>query len=188
MPTNKIVFGFTGLIASGKGTAAGYLKTKYGAAPYRFSTMLRDLCDRLYLEQSRDNMQTMSTAIRSHFGEETLSKVMAEDVKNDVSKIVCIDGIRRPGDVKYLRQIPGFVLINIFADMEKRFDRITKRGENTDDTKKTIEQFKLDHQKEAELQIADIAKEANEKIDNNGTIEELYSQLDKLVDKYAVKN
>lgn len=188
MTGDKIIFGFVGLIASGKGTAAGYLQTKYSAAPYRFSTILRDLCDRLYLEQSRDNMQTMSTAIRSYFGEETLSKVIAEDVKNEVGKIVCIDGIRRPGDVKYLRQIPGFVLINIFADMEKRFDRIKKRGENTDDTKKTFDQFKLDHKKEAELQIADIADEANEKIDNNGTIGELYSQLDNLAKKYAAKN
>lgn len=185
MSTNKTIFGFVGLIASGKGTAAGYLQAKYGAAPYRFSTILRDLCDRLYLEQSRDNMQTMSTAIRQYFGEETLSKVIAEDVKKEAGKIICIDGIRRPGDVKYLRQIPGFVLINIFADMDKRFDRIKKRGENTDDTKKTFDQFKLDHQKEAELQIADIAEEANEKIDNNGTINDLHRQIDDLINKYV---
>jgi dephospho-CoA kinase len=184
----KLIIGFVGLIASGKGTATDHLKINYGAAAYRFSTILRDLCNRLYLEHSRNNLQTMSTAIRSHFGEDRLSRVMAEDVKNNPNRIVCIDGVRRPGDVKYLRQIPGFVLVNIVADMEKRFERIVKRGENTDDAKKTFEEFKNDHKKEAELQIADIAKEANETIDNNGSIDYLHLQIDALVRKYETED
>ena len=184
----KLVIGFVGLIASGKGTATDYLKINYGAAAYRFSTILRDLCSRLYLEHSRDNMQTMSTAIRAYFGEDRLSRVMAEDVKNNPNRIVCIDGVRRPGDVRNLREIPGFILVNIFADMDKRYERIIKRGENTDDAKKTFEEFKKDHEKEAELQIADIAKEANEVIDNNGTIEDLQRQIDALIKKYEAKD
>lgn len=188
MPTNKIIIGFTGQIASGKGTACNYLVEKYEASTHRFSTALRDLCDRLYLAKSRDNLQTMSTAVRNYFGDDMLSKVMAEDAAHDANNIICIDGVRRPGDVKNLRQIPGFILVHIFADMEKRFDRIIKRGENIDDTKKTFEEFKTDHEKEAEIQIVDIAKEADEVIDNNGTLKDLYTQLDKLVEKYANKN
>lgn len=185
---NKIIIGFTGQIASGKGTACNYLIEKYEASTHRFSTALRDLCDRLYLAKSRDNLQTMSTAIRNFFGDDMLSKVMAEDAAHDANDIICIDGVRRPGDVNNLRGIPGFVLVHIFADMEKRFERITKRGENIDDTKKTFAEFKADHEKEAEIQIVDIAREADEVIDNNGTLKELYSQLDKLVSKYAHKN
>ena len=110
---------------------------------------------------------------------------MAQDASQDAKHIICIDGVRRPGDVKNLREIPGFILVHIFADMEKRFERITKRGENSDDKNKTFEEFKADNLKEAEVQIADIAKEADITIDNNGTIEELHAQLDKLVKKYA---
>jgi len=186
MPTNKkIIFGFVGLIASGKGTANEYLKTKHHASTYRFSTMLRDVLNRLYLEVNRENLQKISQIVRGNFGEDTLSKVIAEDVKRDSSPIISIDGIRRPDDAKFLSQIPGFVMINIFADMEKRFERITKRGENTDDTKKTFEQFKLDHEQEAELKILEIAQEATEKIDNSGSYEDLHRQLDGLVKKYS---
>ncbi len=185
MTSNKIILGFVGQIASGKGTASEYLKTKYQAKTYRFSTMLRDILNRLYLEVSRENLQKISQVIRENFGEETLSKVIAEDVKNDSAPIIVIDGIRRPGDIQFLKEIPGFILINIFADIEKRFERIKARDENSDDTKKTFEQFQLDHTKEAELKIVEIAGEATEQIDNNGNLEDLYAQLDALVKKYS---
>lgn len=180
----KIIFGFVGQIASGKGTAVEYLKTKHGASTYRFSTMLTDVLNRLYLENNRENLQSLSQIIRENFGEETMAHVMAEDVKNDKNNIIAIDGVRRPGDVTNLNEIPGFILINIIANIEKRFERITKRTEKADDTNKTLEEFEEDHKREAELKIEEIANQATDTIDNNGTLEELYSQLDKLVEKY----
>lgn len=181
---NKIILGLTGQIATGKGTAAAYLKEKYSASTYRFSTILRDLVDRIYIPQSRENLQDLSEFLRERFGEDVLAKVMAEDVKKDQNNLIVIDGIRRPDDVKYLKEIPGFILVHIFADMEKTYERIVMRGENTDDTQKTFEQFQKDHERESELKIAEIAGQAQETIDNNGTIENLYSQLDRLVEIY----
>ncbi|MFA5813442.1 MAG: AAA family ATPase [Patescibacteria group bacterium] len=185
---SKIILGFVGQIASGKGTAVAYLKEKYGASAHRFSSMLRDVLDRLYLEQSRENMQKISSVLRENFGEDTLAKVMAEDVKNTPNSLVAIDGIRRPADAKYLKEILGFKLIHIFADREKRYERIVARGENSDDRKKTFEEFKKDHEREAEREIGEIALEAIEQIDNNGSLEKLYEQLDQLVNKYGNQN
>jgi len=182
---NKIIIGLVGQIASGKGTATDYLKKKYGATSYRFSTMLRDVLDRLYVEQSRTNLQALSTFVRSSYGEDTLAKVIAEDVKNDETDIIVVDGVRRPDDIKYLKEISGFVLVHVFADMEKRFERITKRGENADDNQKTFEQFKKEHEQESELKVAEIAETATVQIDNNGDYESLYEKLDDLVTKYA---
>jgi len=181
----KLILGFVGQIASGKGTAAAYLKEKHHASVHRFSTMLRDVLNRLYLEVDRDNLQKLSSAIREFFGSDTLSKVIAEDVKKDTSELIVIDGVRRPDDVKYLKNIPAFILVNINADIEKKYERIIKRGENTDDTIKTFEEFKKDHGREAEVQINDIAREAAEHIDNNGTLKELYKQLDEIISKYT---
>lgn len=183
MTSNKIILGFVGQIASGKGTVVRYLKNKHGASAYRFSSMLRDILSRLYLEINRENMQKISQILRKNFGEDTLAKVMAEDVKNDQNQIIAIDGIRRPDDVKYLKQIHGFVLVRITAAIETRYERLSRRGENADDLSKTFEQFKQDHHGEAELKIGEIAKQATEKIDNNGSLEDLYKQLDKLIPK-----
>jgi len=57
----KIILGFAGEIASGKGTAAKYLAEKYGSGYFRFSTILRDVLKRLYLDESRENAQKIST-------------------------------------------------------------------------------------------------------------------------------
>lgn len=188
MPTNKIILGFTGQMACGKGTVAAYLEEKHGASTYRFSTMLRDVLDRLYLEHTRDHMQTLSQILREHFGEDTMARVMARDVESDPHQLIVVEGIRRPDDIVYLGTIPGFVLVSIEADMQVRYNRIIARGENSDDTTKTLEQFEQDHEREPEQKIATIMKEASETINNDGSLEELYAQLDALVHKYASSN
>ncbi len=179
----KIILGFAGEIASGKGTAAKYLIEKYGSGYYRFSSILRDLLKRLYLEESRENTQKISTILRQNFSEDILSKVISKDVLNDRHDIITVDGIRRLSDIKYLKELPGFKLVYIETDIEKRFERIVKRGENVDDRNKTFEEFRKDNEKESESQIKDLKSKADFVIDNNGTIEELYEQIDGIAEK-----
>ena len=177
----KIILGFTGLISSGKGTAAKYLKEKYKADTFRFSTMLRDVLDRLYLPQSRENFQIISPILREAYGQDLMAKVIAEDVKKSNYNLIAIDGMRRPADIEYLKDIPGFKMIAIEVDEKTRFERLLKRGENTDDATKTFEQFKKEHKAETEIHIPDLMKQADITIDNNGNLEDFYKQLDKLI-------
>jgi len=184
----KIILGFVGEISSGKGTACQYLKEKYNAPSYRFSTMLRDILDRLYLDINRKNMQNLSKIIRDEFGQDTLAKVIAEDVKNDPAKIITVDGIRRLPDIKYLREIDGFYLIYLTADQKIRYNHIIARSENIDDQNKTFEQFKKDEQAEAEQQIKETASTADFTIKNNGTFKELYQELENVLEKLKKNN
>jgi len=177
----KIILGLAGEIASGKGTIAKYAAEKYGAKTWRFSTMLRDVMDRLSIEQTRPNIQLMSRILRENFGEDLFARVMAEDVKKTTGEIVVIDGVRRLADVKYLKELPEFKLVYLEADLEKRYERIVKRGENSDDTKKTFAEFQKDHEGESELQIKDLKKYADLLIDNNGSYEGLYQRVDEIL-------
>ncbi|RJQ35440.1 hypothetical protein C4566_00780 [Candidatus Parcubacteria bacterium] len=181
MAKNKVILGFTGLIACGKGTAAKYFKDKYNADTFRFSTMLRDVLDRLYLPQSRENFQILSPLLRETFGQDIMAKVIAEDVKKSKADIIVIDGMRRPADIEYLRNVPGFRMVAIDVDMRTRYERLVKRGENTDDTSKTFEQFQKEHEAETEIYIPELMKQADVTIDNNGSVEDFYKQLDKLI-------
>jgi dephospho-CoA kinase len=180
----KIIFGFTGLISSGKGTAAAYLEKKYGASTYRFSTTLRDLLDLLYLPHTRDNLQDISTILRKQFGEDLLAKTMARNVESDKKNIIVVEGIRRLADIDYLAKLPGFVLVEIKADAKIRYERLTKRNENQDDKEKTFAEFLADHEKEAENSIPEVISHATEHVDNTGDFATLYKQLDELVVKY----
>lgn len=177
----KVVLGFTGLIACGKGTAAKYLKEKYGADTFRFSTILRDVLDRLYLPQSRENMITLSVNLREKFGQDLLSKVIAQDAATAENSLVVVEGMRRPADIKDLKTVAGFKMVSIEVDPKVRYERLIKRAENPGDTEKTYEDFLEDHKAETEITIPDLMKQADFTIDNNGTLEDLYKQLDELV-------
>ncbi|TRZ54654.1 hypothetical protein D4Q76_01975 [archaeon] len=183
----KIILGFAGEIASGKGTAAKYIVEKYGSGYFRFSTILRDVLKRMHLKESRENAQKLSTALRQNFGEDILSKVISKDVLNDRHEIIAVDGVRRLSDIKYLKDLPGFRLVYIEADIEKRFERIVKRGENVDDRNKTLEQFRKDNEGEAEAQIKGLKARADFIVDNDGAIEELYGKIDSMIEKCRSK-
>jgi dephospho-CoA kinase len=177
----KIILGFAGEIASGKGTATKYVVEKYNAVPDRFSTMLRDILKRVYVDQSRDNLQKLSSALRQNFGDDLMAKVIFEDAKKNKNSILVIDGVRRLPDIKYLKKLPEFKLVYVEVDMKKRFERITKRGENSDDNTKTFEEFQKDHEREAELRIKDLKNHADYVVENGGTLEELHAQIDKIM-------
>ena len=178
---NKKVLGFTGLIASGKGTACKYLSEKYGAESFRFSTILRDVVDRVYLPQTRENLQNISQVLRENFSQDILSKAIAEDVKKAKGEIVVIDGVRRWTDIEHLKAIPGFQLVSLQVDTKTRYERLVKRGENLDDTSKTWEEFQKDSNAEAEIHIQEMIEKADVIIDNNKQLDDFYKQLDKLV-------
>jgi dephospho-CoA kinase len=135
------------------------------------------------LEENRENLQKISTIFRENFFDDILSSVIAKDVENDSHGIIAIDGVRRMADIAYLQKITGFKLIYINASMENRFNRIKNRGENSDDNGKTFEEFKKDHEREAELQIRDLREKTDFVVDNNGTFEELYKQIDKIIEE-----
>lgn len=180
----KLVIGIVGENAAGKTTATEYLKQKFNASTLRFSSMLGDILKRLYLEPTRENFQILSTVLRQNFCEDILSKTIAQDAKNSTADIIITEGVRRPSDVPYLKELSNFILIYIKADEKVRFSRLATRGEKPDDATKTWEEFQTEGKHESEQQILEIAKTANFTVDNNNSIENTYDQLDKIVAQY----
>lgn len=177
----QIVIGLVGEMSSGKGTVARHVAEKYGASTYRFSTILRDILDRVYVKHARENIQKLSTFLRQAYGEDLLSKVIYYDVKKDPAPIIVVDGVRRLSDVAYLKEMPGFALIYIDASLETRYRRISERNENADDQTITFEAFKKQQEDESESQIRDLKSEADFIIDNNGTQEQLIATIDRTI-------
>jgi dephospho-CoA kinase len=179
----KLVLAFAGKLASGKAVCQKYITEKYNADNTKFSTALRNILTRLYLPISRENMQNLSLDLRNRFGSDVLAKAIAEDVKNSQQDIVVIDGIRRLDDIISLKDIPGFYLISIEAEPQLRYERMKVRNENVGDANKTFEEFLKDNQREAELQIPDVMAAAKFNLNNNGSLPELYNQIDKILEE-----
>lgn len=179
----KLILGLVGEMSCGKGTVAEHMKGKYHASAHRFSTILRDVLDRLYLEQSRGNIQILSEILRKNYGEDIFAKSMLHDIEHDGNDIVVVDGVRRIEDIGYLRELAHFKLIFIEADMQIRYDRLTSRRENSDDQVKTFEEFSHEHGADSELQIRELKNYADYVVDNNGSYMDLYHAIDTIVNE-----
>jgi len=179
----KLIIGLVGPLASGKGVVKTYLEEKHSAVSYKFSDILRDILNRLYLPTSRENMQNLSTDLRSKFGNDILAKAMAQDVKNERQDLVIIDGVRRLDDILPLTDDPKFKLISIDADLKVRYERMRLRNENPGDSNKTFEDFLTDSEREAEMEIPKTMANAHYHLDNNHNLAHLYEQIDNLLIK-----
>lgn len=182
---DKIIIGIVGENVSGKTTMTNYLIEKYGAVSFRFSDMLSDILRRVHLEKNRENLQKLSTLLRQNFAEDIMSKTLAKDVELADAKIIVTEGVRRPTDITYLKDMPGFHLVAIQTDMRMRFDRLAGRDEKPDDKTKTWEEFQTEAGHESEQKIQEIAATAEVTIDNNGTIDEMYKQIDDMMASYG---
>ncbi|MDA3802930.1 MAG: AAA family ATPase [Patescibacteria group bacterium] len=181
---DKKIIGLVGLIASGKGEAKKYLMKNYGAVEFRFSSILRKALDVLGIEQSRDNIISLSTWSRKNSGNDLLAKTMAKNIKENSNDLIIIDGIRRMDDIIYLKDLPSFKMLAIEADPELRYERSVKRNENPGDSEKSYKQFLEDHKKETEITIPETMNKADFKIVNENSLEDFYKELDKIIENY----
>ena len=177
----KLILGIAGEIGSGKGTIAKHVTQEHAGSTHRFSTVFRDVLERLHLKETRENISTLSLILRKNFGEDLMAKSMYHDAQNDEHDIVAVDGVRRMADLTYLKELPHFKLIYVESDMMTRYERVVKRNENSDDAQKTFEEFKKDQELEPETQIRDLKNYADHVVDNNGTYQDLYKQVEEIL-------
>jgi len=174
-----MIIAIVGKIGSGKTTAAKYLQQEFGFEVIKFSGFVRDILDRMHLEQTRENMSDLSTSLRKRFGKDIFSYVVNQDIKN--KEKVIVEGVRVPEDLKRLKNREDFTLLAIDVDTETRFKRLKDRSENCDDQTKTYEEFLEDHERKTETQIGEIMKDADVFIKNDRNLKEFYRKLDELV-------
>ena len=177
----RIVLGLIGEMAAGKTTATAYLEAHYHAETFRFSTSLRDILTRLHKEHTRDNLQQLSTVLRGLFGDDVLSKVIAQDVAKADAEFIVVEGIRRPGDIAYLRDLPNFYLVGLQTEEKIRFERLRSRSENPDDAGKSWEDFQKESHQESEEKIRELIQKADYIIENDSSFADTYQKIDAVV-------
>src|SRR3989338_1290539 len=113
--TCKMIIGLTGANASGKGEAAGYLKSK-GFEYYSLSDILREEAKARGIELSRENLIKLGNELRTKNRPSILADLVIKNIKAKGNYV--IDSIRNPFEVKALRKLSGFILIGIDAPVE----------------------------------------------------------------------
>ncbi|RLI93764.1 MAG: hypothetical protein DRO94_04460 [Candidatus Altiarchaeales archaeon] len=178
----KLVIGLTGRMGSGKTSVSKYLSRKYGASEMRFSQILMDILDRLYLEHRRENLQKLGECVRKALGMDVIVNAFENDLRNENSDIIVVDGIRYKNEVDMLRRFRDNVLIFIDAPARLRYERCRKRGEKGESSI-NFKEFLMAEKRETERYIDEIGEVADYRIENIGTLEDLYQKVDEIMEK-----
>jgi dephospho-CoA kinase len=181
----KLLIGLSGSIGSGKGTIGEYLTRKYGAEGRRFSDILVDLLKRLHISPERKTLQNMGALLRSKFGDDVLVQTLKKDLEATEANIVMVDGVRYPNEVEMLRTFEKSILIFVDAPSEIRFERVKKRGEKGEG-KIDYDEFLRAEERETESFLDEVEEMADYRIDNSGTFEDLYMQIDKALKEHGL--
>jgi dephospho-CoA kinase len=181
-----IIIGVTGKIGSGKEVVSEYLKSKYDFTHYSARNYITAEVLKKNLPVNRQTMISVANEIRASkhpgFIIEELYNMAVVNKKDSV-----IESIRTLGEIETLKSKGSFYLLGIEVDQKIRYERIVLRNSETD--RISFEQFKKDDDLEStsgdpnKQNITACIKKADYVLNNSGTFEELYKQVDESIEK-----
>ena len=187
-----LIIGITGTNGSGKGTVVDYLIQEKGFVHYSVRVYLLEIIKEQRLPENRESMINVANKLREDndspsFIIDQLYKRAIENGKNCI-----IESIRTVGEIKSLKEKGSFYLIAVEADPKVRYKRILLRKSETD--KITFNTFLENENREMQsndpnkqnlsacIELADFV------LNNNGSIQELMAQTDRVLKKLIINN
>ena len=175
-----MLIGLTGRNASGKSTVVNWFSKK-GLETSSCSDSIRVWLAEQNIEPTRDALIEGGRELRRKGGAGILAEMLLGILEG---KDAVIDSIRTPGEVKALRKRDDFILIEVRANIESRWERLQSRARAGDplDKETFIKQEKAEAvaRDEAGQALNATAELADIVILNDGTEKELIADLDEL--------
>ena len=172
----ELVVGISGPVAAGKTTVAQMLASQ-GFEYCRFSQILADKLRRDGQSQNRQSLQELGASLhQSAFGQRWLQNELANRVKS--KKKIVIDGLRHPEDHAFLTERWGIPVVHLRIDAtidvrKMRFLKIEKAEPA---------EFLEAEQHPAEVNVSRLKNLAGGFIINDGTLADLESRLQLLLE------
>jgi dephospho-CoA kinase len=139
---------------------------------------------RLGMPENRDSMTTLANRLRAAYGPSYITDHLYEQARENMHDCV-IESIRTPGEITSLRRKQDFFLFAVDADPAKRYERIKKRGSETDLV--SYKEFLANEKREMESDdpnkqnLGKCIEMADYIIRNNGSIDRLLNKLGRVM-------
>jgi len=173
-----VLVGLTGRNASGKSTLVGWFSDK-GLRSVSCSDSIRAWLREQGVDTTREALIEGGRELRRRGGAGVLAEMLLEILDGEDA---VVDSIRTPAEVEALRSRGDFFLIEVRADEESRWQRMTARGRAGDPLEKETflsqEAAEAKSDDEAGQALDATAALADITILNDGTIEDLEDQLE----------
>jgi dephospho-CoA kinase len=185
-----MIIGITGSLGGGKGTVVDYLVEQKNFKHYSASGHLISLLEARGKVVNRDSLNQIGNELRANDPAGVAAAIYEQYERDDGASDVILESLHSPAEAQFIKSVGGIVL-GVTADSDIRFERIHKRGSVKDNV--TKEEF-IVQQKREEEGTGDTAKsnifatleEADFLIENNGTLEELHAQIDKILEQIEI--
>ncbi len=186
---DAMIIGVVGLNGAGKDTVAKYAVEKYGFVHKDLGQEIRDMLK----ENGKDHLDrglmiALGNEMRQKNGFNYWCKraISAANSGN-----VIITSVRNPSEADEIKSSGGKI-VEVFANQKLRFERTQERVRNNPGSHGDIQSFeKFIEMEKRELESADPSKQqliacielADYRLNNNGTFEMLYGEIDGLMPK-----
>lgn len=168
-------------MGSGKDTFCQYAKENYpDVCILKFSDALTEILKMFFDSVKREDQQWLGEELRNRFGKDILLRALIKKANKIENGIVILNGVRKMGEVEAIKENGGKV-VYITADQKLRWERVKVRGEKSDDDV-PFEKFVEMGKAEAEVNIPEVGAQADFKIENNGTKEEFFAKVKKIIE------
>lgn len=188
----KIIIGITGTIGAGKGTIVDYLVKNNGFIHFSArEDVINKEIEKRGLPITRDNMVLVANDLRKNYGPSYVAEELFKMAQNSPQACV-LESLRTVGEIESLKNKGMFYLFAVDANQKTRYDRIQIRNNSQSDN---VSLEKFIEQEKTEMNSDDPNKQnlikcismADYTLDNNGTFDDLYRQIDELVKKLNSK-
>jgi dephospho-CoA kinase len=182
-----MLIGITGTNGAGKGAVVEYLVSKKGFSRYSArSVILGEINARHLSKMDKDTMREVANELRKEHGAAYIIEqlyAMAEGEGN-----IVLESVRTIGEAEFLKAHGAYILA-VDADKQLRYNRVSDRGSEDDNL--TFEEFSAREDREMasadpwDMNVFGVMQLANAEVTNNGTLEELYQQVDQALHTFA---